>query len=64
MKRYSTNAHRRLFELKVGELMHPEYDDVVYVKMSDVREDLNKLGALEAAGVDNWEGYNDAMFGE
>jgi len=24
-------------------------------------EDSEKLSALEAAGVDNWEGYDDAM---
>lgn len=24
-------------------------------------EDLNLLWALESAGVDNWEGYDDAM---
>ena len=24
-------------------------------------EDRNKLYALEGAGVDNWEGYGDAM---
>lgn len=28
---------------------------------SKLRAASNKLGALERAGVDNWEGYSDAM---
>lgn len=30
-------------------------------KYEDMELRLNKLDALEAAGVDNWEGYDDAM---
>lgn len=29
--------------------------------LEQLREDSRKLAALEAAGVDNWEGYDDAM---
>jgi hypothetical protein len=30
-------------------------------ELASLREDANKLRALEAAGVDNWEGYDHAM---
>ena len=29
--------------------------------MPALKEDAKKLAALEAGGVDNWEGYDDAM---
>lgn len=39
-------------------------DDKVTIDKKDFIQfimDANKLYALEAGGVDNWEGYDDAM---
>lgn len=30
-------------------------------ELEELREDQRKLNALETAGVDNWEGYDNAM---
>lgn len=30
-------------------------------KVADAQDDSRKLNALEAYGVDNWDGYGDAM---
>lgn len=30
-------------------------------KIADLEDSLRKLDALERAGVDNWDGYGDAM---
>ncbi len=30
-------------------------------ELTDLKEAARKLDALEAAGVDNWSGYEDAM---
>jgi hypothetical protein len=31
--------------------------------VKEIQKRLDKLDALEAAGVDNWEGYNDTLEG-
>jgi hypothetical protein len=39
-------------------------DDIVSIptaELESLREDAAKLRALEAAGVDNWSGYDHAM---
>lgn len=41
-----------------------KHSEVVLVSAEDyaaMQGDLDKLNALEAAGVDNWQGYDDAM---
>lgn len=49
-----------------GLLKNPSYDELMamvnyYHSDSETEARLRKLAALEAAGVDNWEGYDDAM---
>lgn len=38
-----------------------EYYRLTEEQLTELLEAKNKLTALEAAGVDNWEGYEDAM---
>jgi hypothetical protein len=35
-----------------------------HARITDLEKDSATLAALEAAGVDNWEGYSDALAGE
>ncbi|MFB4424836.1 hypothetical protein C5F59_027620 [Streptomyces sp. QL37] len=42
---------------------HPEAEELVSItrsRLAQLEKDSDKLGALEAYGVDNWEGYDDA----
>jgi len=45
--------------LEIEELI--EENDELQLDNDELREDSQTLKALEAAGVDNWEGYEDAM---
>ena len=38
-----------------------EYIVITLRKLERLNEDSDKLAALEDYGVDNWEGYGDAM---
>lgn len=35
--------------------------EIMATELYDLRRDASKLRALEAAGVDNWSGYETAM---
>lgn len=37
------------------------YLALIELELSQLRKDSAKLAALEGAGVDNWEGYDEAM---
>ena len=59
MKRYAPKPlrlGRKIFEGKMQ-----ESPDGPYVLFADVESDLATLRALEAAGVDNWSGYDLAL---
>lgn len=45
-----------------GFLIHPSFDVAVdVVRYQSLEADQQLLGALQATGVDNWEGYGDAL---
>lgn len=41
--------------------MSEEIVTIPKLKYNDLVRDSNRLAALEAVGVDNWEGYDHAM---
>lgn len=41
--------------------MSGEMITILVTRYEELTERSAKLGALEAAGVDNWEGYGDAV---
>ena len=48
---------QKLIDLHKGEALAEEAQK----QLAELEEAAEKLGALEAGGVDNWEGYSFAM---
>lgn len=42
-------------------MVHPTTIEIPFTEYVDLLAAQEKLSALEAAGVDNWEGYAEAM---
>ena len=43
------------------EILETTYIQITLARLEELEAAQNKLLALEAAGVDNWEGYDSAM---
>lgn len=60
-----TRVSLALYEFKHGEIDHKEAMQSIMYAIIDLQKDLTqdsiKLNALVAQGVDNWEGYEDAI---
>ena len=49
-----------LSEVAQEHFVDPEYGKKAEIELIELRKRLEFLSALEAAGVDNWEGYSIA----
>jgi hypothetical protein len=65
------NIHRLECNVTIDDKGHPHFHvtnqtviswyEPLNIDLESLKEDSQKLAALEAAGVDNWEGYDIAM---